>query len=79
MEGDDREHLGVVVEATPIAIIVLDDRGHIALANEHAQLMFGYSADELRDREASGRRIGVIAGAAARLAGVGGRQFTVGG
>ncbi len=51
MEGDDREHLGVVVEATPIAIIVLDDRGHIALANEHAQLMFGYSADELRDRD----------------------------
>jgi two-component system cell cycle response regulator len=29
--------------------------------------------DELREREASGRRIGVIAGAAARLAGVGGR------
>jgi len=51
VEGDDREHLGVVVEATPIAIIVLDDRGHIALANEHAQLMFGYSADELRDRD----------------------------
>ena len=29
--------------------------------------------DELREREASGRRIGVIAGAAARLAGTGGR------
>ena len=29
--------------------------------------------DELRDREASGRRIGVIAGAASRLTGVGGR------
>src|SRR6201985_2438804 len=29
--------------------------------------------DELRQREASGRRIGVIAGAAARLAGAGGR------
>jgi len=33
--------------------------------------------DELRDREASGRRIGVIAGAAARLAGVGGRVLIV--
>jgi two-component system cell cycle response regulator len=33
--------------------------------------------DELREREASGRRIGVIAGAAARLAGTGGRVLIV--
>ncbi|HUO23825.1 MAG TPA: PleD family two-component system response regulator [Caulobacteraceae bacterium] len=33
--------------------------------------------DELREREASGRRIGVIAGAAARLAGAGGRVLIV--
>jgi two-component system cell cycle response regulator len=33
--------------------------------------------DELREREDSGRRIGVIAGAAARLAGVGGRVLVV--
>ena len=33
--------------------------------------------DELRQREASGRRIGVIAGAAARLAGAGGRVLIV--
>lgn len=33
--------------------------------------------DELRAREASGRRIGVIAGAAARLGGVGGRVLVV--
>src|SRR6202522_2965342 len=33
--------------------------------------------DELRQREASGRRIGVIAGAAARLGGVGGRVLVV--
>src|ERR1700742_191954 len=33
--------------------------------------------DELREREASGRRIGVIAGAAARLGGTGGRILIV--
>src|SRR3954451_13579926 len=33
--------------------------------------------DELRQREASGRRMGVIAGAAARLAGTGGRILIV--
>lgn len=33
--------------------------------------------DELRDREASGRRMGVIAGAAARLGGTGGRVLIV--
>src|ERR1700677_1367070 len=33
--------------------------------------------DELRQREASGRRIGVIAGAASRLAGVGGRVLII--
>ena len=33
--------------------------------------------DELREREASGRRIGVIAGAAARLGGAGGRILVV--
>jgi two-component system cell cycle response regulator len=33
--------------------------------------------DELREREASGRRLGVIAGAAARLAGTGGRVVIV--
>src|SRR5580658_9307955 len=33
--------------------------------------------DELRQREASGRRIGVIAGAASRLGGVGGRVLIV--
>lgn len=33
--------------------------------------------DELRDREASGRRIGVIAGAASRLGGTGGRVLIV--
>src|SRR3982750_2823510 len=33
--------------------------------------------DELRDREASGRRMGVIAGAASRLGGAGGRILIV--
>lgn len=44
---DDGEHLRLVVEATPIAIVVVDERGAITLANTQAQLMFGYPAAEL--------------------------------
>ncbi len=49
---DVHEHLRVVVEATPVAIIVGDKRGAITLANGHAQLLFGYAADELRGQDA---------------------------
>lgn len=45
--SDDREHLRLVVEATPVAIIAIDDRGTIRLANTQAQVMFGYNAAEL--------------------------------
>lgn len=45
--ADDREHLRLVIEATPIAIIVVDSDGNIALANTQAQLMFGYEAEAL--------------------------------
>lgn len=51
-ERADHEHLRVVVEATPIAIIVGDRNGRITLANGHAQLLFGYSAGELLGRDA---------------------------
>jgi diguanylate cyclase (GGDEF)-like protein/PAS domain S-box-containing protein len=51
-ENDDHEHLRIVVEGTPIAIIVGDGQGHVVLANGHAQLLFGYGADELVGRDA---------------------------
>ena len=52
MNHDDHEHLRIVVEATPIAIIVGDRQGRITLANGHAQLLFGYGAGELIGRDA---------------------------
>lgn len=39
---DDREYLRLVAEATPIAIVAVDNRGQITLANTEAQLI-GYS------------------------------------
>jgi two-component system sensor kinase FixL len=36
-----------VVEAAPSAILLVDDKGMIALANAHAETLFGYRRDEL--------------------------------
>ncbi len=47
LEYDDEEQLRVVLEATPVALIVVDGHGTIVLANTHAQSMFGYAADEV--------------------------------
>jgi PAS domain S-box-containing protein len=41
------EQFRVVVEAVPNAILVVDDAGHITLANTQAEQMFGYSRSEL--------------------------------
>lgn len=43
----DAEHFRLIIEATPIAIVVADDRGRIALANRHAYVLFRYDTDEL--------------------------------
>jgi len=39
--------LGAVVEAAPSAMVLLDSRGRIALANAQAERMFGYRRQEL--------------------------------
>jgi PAS domain S-box-containing protein len=46
----DTEHLRLVVEAAPIAIIVADDEGLITLLNERGARVFGYEPGELLGR-----------------------------
>src|ERR1700682_484079 len=43
----DPEHLRLVVEAAPIAIVVADPDGRITLVNEQSQRLFGYGRGEL--------------------------------
>jgi PAS domain S-box-containing protein len=49
-QPNDGDYWRLVVEATPLAIVVVDDRGEISLANAQAQRMFGYTAAELRGK-----------------------------
>jgi len=49
-DRDDRTHLRLLVEATPSAIVMIDDRGNIALTNARAQQLFGYPSAELLGR-----------------------------
>ncbi len=46
----DSEHLRLVVEAAPIAIIVADGNGRITLANKQGAHLFGYDSEELIGR-----------------------------
>jgi PAS domain S-box-containing protein len=46
----DPEHLRLVVDAAPIAIIVADCDGRITLANAQGARIFGYEGDELLGR-----------------------------
>ncbi len=43
----------MLVEATPVAIVVVDRHTVIALANRHAQILFGYRSGELTGKDAS--------------------------
>ncbi|HTJ24896.1 MAG TPA: PAS domain S-box protein [Candidatus Limnocylindria bacterium] len=43
----DPEHLRLVMDATPIAILVVDATGTIARVNSHVEALFGYTRDEL--------------------------------
>jgi PAS domain S-box-containing protein len=47
LQADDLERWRFIVEAAPIAIMLVDDRGQIAFANAQAHRMFGYAAAEL--------------------------------
>ena len=46
----DPEHLSLVVEAAPIAIVVADADGGITLINRQGEHLFGYARDELLGR-----------------------------
>jgi PAS domain S-box-containing protein len=46
----DPEHLQLVVEAAPVAIVVADADGRITLVNEQGERLFGYDRDELLGR-----------------------------
>jgi two-component system, sensor histidine kinase and response regulator len=46
----DPEHLRLVVEAAPIAIVVVDPDGRITLVNEQCERLFGYDRGELLER-----------------------------
>jgi len=41
------DNFRILVESAPDAIVGVDERGHIALVNSQAELMFGYSRQEL--------------------------------
>ena len=46
----DPEHLRLVVEAAPIAIVVADADGRVTLINEQGEHLFGYDRNELLGR-----------------------------
>ena len=47
---ESEAHLRAIVEAAPIGMAVIDDRGQFAETNERLRAMFGYTRDELRGR-----------------------------
>lgn len=44
---NDENLFRLIVEASPVGMIIADSEGRIVLANEQAQTLFGYAADEL--------------------------------
>src|ERR1700736_3123059 len=46
----DPEHLHLVVDAAPIAIVVADAEGRVTLVNEQGERLFGYDRGELLGR-----------------------------
>ena len=46
-ETDHEQRLGLIIEAAPNAMIMVDGRGRIVLVNSEAERSFGYSRDEL--------------------------------
>jgi PAS domain S-box-containing protein len=47
---ESEAHLRAIVEAAPIGMAVIDERGHFAETNERLRAMLGYTRDELRGR-----------------------------
>jgi PAS domain S-box-containing protein len=45
-----RDHLRLIVQAAPVAIVVADERGGIVLVNEQGERLFGYDHEELLGR-----------------------------
>lgn len=48
--GHTIARLTSIIESMPTAIVMVDDTGHIVLANKEAELLFGYSRSELLNR-----------------------------
>jgi PAS domain S-box-containing protein len=46
-----QQQLNVVIETSPLAILILDNRGTISLANESAQRLLGLSAERMHGTE----------------------------
>jgi two-component system, sensor histidine kinase and response regulator len=44
---NEDQHLGILIEAAPIAIVVVDESGRMALVNAQAEHLFGYDRSEL--------------------------------
>ncbi|TYB33831.1 MAG: PAS domain S-box protein [Flexistipes sinusarabici] len=47
---ESQERFGKILEAAPNAIIVFNERGEILLANKQVKDIFGYTVDEIRDK-----------------------------
>lgn len=46
----DEQHFRLLIDAVPDGIIVVDQRGFIAIANQRAEQMLGYAPDELNSQ-----------------------------
>jgi two-component system, sensor histidine kinase and response regulator len=83
----DPVHLRLVVEAAPIAIVVVDPDGRITLVNEQSERLFGYDRGELLERSIEmlvperfrsahpGLRLGFLGAPATRAMGAGRELF----
>jgi PAS domain S-box-containing protein len=49
-EPDAAANVRLLLEALPLAVVVADDAGRLALVNAHAARLFGYECDELLGR-----------------------------
>jgi PAS domain S-box-containing protein len=47
------EHVGAALRSAPVAIVTLDVEGRVTLWNAAAEALFGWSAEEARDRPAT--------------------------
>ena len=56
----EAHRLASFVENAPLAILEVDPRGVLRFVNEAGERMFGYRADELRDRQVTAEGLGLL-------------------